>query len=306
VLNEIASYLCAMKTHEIYQLRIAAAVEYINLHLDEELELADIAAVAHFSPFHFHRIFKAFRGEPLGSYITRLRVETAAQLLRHSDLPVETIAYNVGFGVPTSLNRAFRALYDTTPTEYRSTKNIHIMKTPQINPSVKLKAPKIVELEPRSVICLSLVGEYSGLDFGAAFARLWAEVKAQKLFTAGIEHICIYHDDPKSTDPARLRTDVCLVVHKPAVASGEVGVKTIPDGRYAVFTHTGPYNEVGVVYDAIFGQWVPENCTCGDDCQCGDDCRCALRDEPVFEKYCNDPATTAPEKLKTEIYIPIK
>ncbi len=68
-------------TIEIYRRRIAAAVEYINLHLDEELELVDIAAVANFSPYHFHRIFKAFRGEPLGSYVSRLRVETAAHLL---------------------------------------------------------------------------------------------------------------------------------------------------------------------------------------------------------------------------------
>lgn len=293
-------------THEIYRQRIAAAVEYIDLHLDEELELAGIAKAANFSPFHFHRIFKAFRGETLGSYITRLRVETAAQLLRHSDLSIETIAYNVGFGVPASLNKAFRVFYETTPTEYRSTKTIPIMKPSQIHSSVKLKAPKIVESDSRNAICLSFTGEYSSLDFGSAFTRLWAEVKTQGLFSAGIEHIGIYHDDPGSTDPGKLRADICLVIRKPAVAAGEVRVKTIPGGRYAVFTHIGPYNEVGAVYDAIYGEWVPANCTCGDDCPCGDDCKCALRDEPVFEKYCNDPVKTAPEKLKTEIYIPIK
>ncbi len=294
------------ETTEIYQRRIAAAIEYINLHLDEGLELANIAAVANFSPFHFHRIFKAFRGEPLGNYITRLRIETAAQLLRFSDLSIETIAYKVGFEVPASLNKAFKHYYDTTPGEYRLTKNLYNMKTPQNNPSVKLKAPKIVELEPKNAICISFTGEYSSLDFSGAFAKLWEQVKAQKLFTAGIEHIAIYHDDPKSTDPAKLRTDVCLVIRKPAVAAGEVQIKAIPGGRYAVFTHIGPYNEVGAVYDAIYSEWVPANCTCGEDCGCGDDCKCALRDEPVFEKYCNDPVTTAPEKLKTEIYIPIK
>ncbi len=182
-------------------------------------------------------------------------------------------------------------------------------------------APKIVELEPKNVICISQTGDYKSLDYEGAFARLWALVKAQGLFTAGIEHIGIFHDDPKSTDPANLRTDICLVVRKPAVATGEIQTKTIPGGRFAVFTHIGPYNEVGPFYDAIYSEWVPANCTCGPDCDCGDeecqcdgegeckcgvDCRCALRDEPVFEKYCNDPAKTAPEKLRTEIYIPIK
>ena len=294
------------ETIKIYQRRIAAAVEYINFHLDEELELADIAAVAHFSPFHFHRIFKAFMGEPLGSYVTRLRVETAAQLLRHSDLPIETIAYNVGFGVPASLNKAFRQFYDTTPGEYRSTKNINIMKTAHSNPSIRLKAPKIEEFEPKNVICISLYGEYGSLDFPGSFEKLWEQVKAQKLFTAGIEHLAVYYDDPKSTDPARLRTDVCLAIHKSAVPTGEVAVKSIAGGRYAVFTHVGPYNEMGKIYDAIYGEWVPANCTCGDDCECGDDCKCILRDEPPFEKYCNDPVKTPPEKLRTEIYIPIR
>ena len=313
----MVAYLCNMKRHNsgrikpetinIYQRRIATAVEYINLHLDEELELAQIAAVANFSPFHFHRIFKAFRGEPLGAFIARMRVETAAQLLIHSDLPIETIAYNVGFGVPASLNRAFKQFYGTTPGEYRTKQNIYIQMTPmQSTEKIKLKAPKIVELEPRNIICVSMTGDYNSLDFEGAFAKLWEQVKAQKLFTAGIEHIGIYYDDPKSTDPANLRTDVCLVIHRPAVATGDVQTKTIPGGRYAMFTHIGPYNEVGVVYDTIYSEWVPANCTCGDDCGCGDECRCALRDEPVFEKYCNDPVKTAPEKLRTEIYIPIK
>ncbi len=303
-------YFCGMKrneTIEIYNRRIECAVEYINRHLDEELELADIASVANFSPFHFHRIFRAFRGEPLGTYITRLRVEAAARLLRYSELSVETIAYNVGFEVPSSLTKAFQRFYKITPSEYRSGKTIKIMKTSQTNQPVKLRAPKIVELEPKTALCVSFKGDYKQLDYPGAFARMWALVKKQGLYSAGIEHIGIFHNDPKVTDAADLRTDVCLVVKKPAVPEDGVGVTTIAGGRYAVFIHTGPYNEVGEVYDAIYSEWVPENCTCGDDCQCPpDECRCALRDEPVFEKYVNDPDRVAPEKLKTEIYIPIK
>jgi AraC family transcriptional regulator len=294
------------ETADIYRYRIAAAIEYVKQHLDEELELADIAGVAHFSPFHFHRIFRAFEGEPLGSYITRLRVEQAARLLRESDLPVEAIAYNVGFGVPSSLSKAFRQLYNITPSEYRSNKTINIMKTPQTDRSIKLKAPKIVELEPKTAICVSFTGDYNQLDYSGAFSKLWAMVKKQGLYSAGIEHIGIFHDDPKVTERSKLRTDICLAVAKPAHEEGDISVKTIAGGSYAVFTHIGPYNEVGEIYDAIYSEWVPANCTCGDECECGDECKCALRDEPVFEKYVNNPERTAPEKLKTEIYIPIK
>lgn len=295
-----------LETIEIYQQRIVAAVDYINLHLDEELELADIARVANFSPYHFHRIFKAFRGEPLGSYITRLRVETAAQLLGQGGGSVEEIAYSVGFGAPASLSKAFRQFYGVTPTGYRSTQKILIMKTTQKNPLIALKAPKVVELEAKTIIYIPFTGEYSGINFGVAYSKLWGQIKVQKLFTAGIESVAVYYNDPHLTEKSNLRTDVGLVIRKPAVPTGEVRVGTVAGGRYAVFTHVGPYNELGAVYDAIYGEWVPANCDCGDDCACGDDCRCALRDAPVFEKYCNDPAKTAPEKLETEIYVPIK
>jgi len=44
---------------------------YIDRHLDRPLELAQLAAVAHFSSFHFHRLFCAFTGETLGDYVRR-------------------------------------------------------------------------------------------------------------------------------------------------------------------------------------------------------------------------------------------
>ena len=47
---------------------------------------------------------KAFLGEPLGAYILRVRLETAARLLRYSDLTVEQIAYSIGYEVPSYLS----------------------------------------------------------------------------------------------------------------------------------------------------------------------------------------------------------
>lgn len=302
-------YFCTMnrkQTMEEYRVRIAAAKRYVREHLDEELVLDDVAAAAAFSPYHFHRIFRAHTAEPLGAYITRLRVEMAAQLLCETAQPIEQIAYAVGFATPASLSRAFRTLYGQSPSVYRTQPNQHI-KTMKTTPktAVKLAAPKFVELEPRQALYISATGDYAAVDFDGSFARLWAEVKAQNLFTAGIEHLAIFHDDPKLTEIDKRRTDICLTIHKPAVERDGIRVMDIPGGRYAVFTHIGPYDEVGPTYDAIYGEWVPANCQC-EDCDCGDDCKCILRDAPAYEKYCNDPCKTEPAKLKTEIYIPIQ
>lgn len=158
---------------------------------------------------------------------------------------------------------------------------------------VKLKAPKVEEIVAKKVIYIRLVGKYSELDFPGTYAKLWGFVKAKKLFTAGIEHLCVYYDDPNVTESAKLRTEVCLVVHKPVEAEGEIEVKELAGGRYARFLYQGPYTNLGAVYDTIFSEWLPES-------------RYEIRDAPVFEKYISNPERVAPEKLKTEIYIPVK
>lgn len=61
-----------------YQQRINRVVEYIRMHLDEDIDLRVLAELAGFSPYHFHRIVSALLGEPLGEFIVRTRIETAA------------------------------------------------------------------------------------------------------------------------------------------------------------------------------------------------------------------------------------
>ena len=79
-------------TQEEYQKCVNAVVDYINLHLGEEIDLKSLARISHFSPFYFHRIMKAFLGEPVGTFIVRTRTEAAARLLRYSDMPIADIS----------------------------------------------------------------------------------------------------------------------------------------------------------------------------------------------------------------------
>ena len=66
----------------------------------------------------------------------------------------------------------------------------------------------------------------------------------------------------------------------------------IAGGRYAVFHYQGSYDHLSEVYDTAL-RWIVNG---GYE----------LRDEPMFEKYLNDSRRTPAEKLKTEVYIPIK
>ena len=278
-------------TYNDYVQRINKVVAYINNHLDETLELKTLANEAALSDFHFHRIFKALKGEAIGGYITRLRLEATARLLRYTALTIEEIAFNIGYETPASLSKAFKKQYGISPTEYRTNKDTYIMKKEIINPDLALKAPKIVTLEPKNLIYVALTGAYGTLDYGKAYEQLWAVIKAQKLFTKGIESICISYDDPKITEGSLQRSDVCLAIHKPASPQDEVSCKTLAGGKYAVFFYQGSYENLSQVYDTAV-RWVIDH-------------EYTLREEPFFEKYLNDARRTPKEKLKTEIYIPI-
>ena len=278
-------------TYNDYVQRINKVVAYINNHLDETLDLKKLANEAALSDFHFHRIFRALKGEAIGGYITRLRLEATARLLRYTTLTIEEIAFNIGYETTASLSKAFKKQYGISPTEYRTNKDTYIMKKEIINPDLALKTPKIVTLEPKNLIYVALTGAYGSLDYGKAYEQLWAVIKAQKLFTKGIESICISYDDPKITEGSLQRSDVCLAIHKPATPQEEVSCKTLAGGKYAVFFYQGSYENLSQVYDTAV-RWVIDH-------------EYTLREEPFFEKYLNDARRTPKEKLKTEIYIPI-
>jgi len=100
--------------------RLRAVVEYIDGHLDNELTLEQIAAVAHLSPYHFARQFKATTGLPPHQFVIVRRVERAKELLQGSgDLSVTQVASRSGFFDQGQLSRHFKRLVGVTPGQFR-------------------------------------------------------------------------------------------------------------------------------------------------------------------------------------------
>lgn len=303
-----------LSTAEEYSRRINVVIEYINNHLEEEISLDKLAGLSNFSSYHFHRITHAVLGEPIGAFITRMRVETAARLLRYSDMPIREIAYKVGYDVPSSLSKAFKSFYGISPNDYRNNKTYSIMKPIQVNLDLKLEQ-RVETLKPMQVIYIHCQGEYKKVDYCGAWKKLWNFVREQNLFTedisdicknskkeeilqnicqkAGINHICIYHDDPKVTEADKQRTDVCLSINTKVEPKGEIGIKMIEGGKYAIFSYKGSYDKLSMVYDTIYGKYIFEM-------------KHQLASRPGFEVYLNDPECTKPEDLITEIYVPIE
>ncbi|MEX0313390.1 MAG: helix-turn-helix domain-containing protein, partial [Allomuricauda sp.] len=145
---------------EIYQQKLNKVVEYIHNHLDEKIEIKTLAELSHFSPYHFHRITRALLREPIGSYISRIRLETAAKMIRYSESSIEQISYHVGYETPSSLTKAFRQHFGTTPSNYRKNKNINFKTTVRMETTLNIKKPKINTIEDKDCIYLTLKGAY--------------------------------------------------------------------------------------------------------------------------------------------------
>jgi AraC family transcriptional regulator len=100
--------------------RLRAVLEYIHDHLDAELSLERLAAVAHVSPYHFARLFKHSTGLPPHQYVIGRRVERAKELLREPDRPpLAEVATEVGFADQSHFTRHFKRLVGVTPRRFR-------------------------------------------------------------------------------------------------------------------------------------------------------------------------------------------
>ncbi len=101
------------------RVRIARCIDYMRLHLDRPLRLAELAALAHWSPSHFKARFREHTGYGCIDYFIRLRIHAACQLLDTTALDVQSIAARVGYADPLWFSKAFKAVTGLPPSEYR-------------------------------------------------------------------------------------------------------------------------------------------------------------------------------------------
>jgi AraC family transcriptional regulator len=99
--------------------RVRTAIEFMRASLSLPISLADIAASAGLSPYHFLRVFRSVTGMPPFRYLTRLRIDAARRLLLDGDLSVTEVAALCGFGSASQFSTAFRREAGLSPSEFR-------------------------------------------------------------------------------------------------------------------------------------------------------------------------------------------
>lgn len=278
---------------EQYQRQLDAVTDYIYAHLDEDLSLETLAHVSGFSRYHWHRIYRAVRGETAAQTVRRLRLERAAAMLTETSWPVERIAWKAGFTGTEVFSRAFLRSYGTTPSRFRNDGRAASSGSSMMSCGSGLTSPVReapgwpVRVEARCGYRLA-VSEHRGsyMDIGRAFSRVRDRVGSGSLMVA------IYEDDPDAVPPADLRSAAGTVVDPGTRIPHDLAERLVPAGRYAIMRYIGPYSSMHDAYRWLYGRWLPSS---GEE----------PRDHPIVEEYLTDPASTPPVDAVTDILLPL-
>lgn len=275
--------------------RIDAAARFIESNLDNDYSIDEVARVAHYSLFHFHRLFRARTGESVSRYAKRLRMERAAYRLAHgsNESPTDdllTVAVEAGYSSHEAFTRAFRAMFGVTPSAYRTQQN-HSQK--EVSDMADELTVRVETMEPVTVAAVRHVGGYDtvGDTWKTLMKWGWTKVLFGKALTLGM---C--HDDPDITPADKLRYDACLVVKGSPKVKGNVRLDTIRGGSYAVTEHAGSYGRLGETYAKLCARIVSAPI---------EGISWALAEPPSVERYLNDPRKTKEDALRTEVWFPI-
>lgn len=98
---------------------VKKVIDYIEMHMDEDLSLDKIAGALNYSKFYIARVFNQETKCTIYKYIQGRRLTLAAQKLVETSLPIVEIAYEAHYDSQQAFTFAFKQFYECTPKIYR-------------------------------------------------------------------------------------------------------------------------------------------------------------------------------------------
>lgn len=292
-----------------YQHRIYQSLSYIDENLDQDLNLSILAKVANYSPFHFHRLFKAVTGQSPNKYVLRIRIERSAyQIKKDKARSLSEIAYNNGFESLANFSKSFKKYYGVSPSQLKENSD-YFSKIRQVNrkngqtgveisndlyaenklkPLNSVIPIKISNIPSLELACVNYVGPFEKIGSAYSTVMKWAMLN-------DVQPICQitqFYDSPEVTDLHQIRQSAGVQIHASYALNDVVSFSTINGGRYAVGKFVVEMNELDQAWQTMM-VWVAEQDLIPDEKQ-----RC-------FEKYSLSEARVD-QKKTIEIFIPIK
>jgi len=288
------------RTRNDYLRRIDRVIALLQQAVANDAELPDLAELgqaAQLSPFHFHRVYRALTGETIGRTVARLRLLRALQLLSDPARAVTDAALAVGYETPQAFARAFRQAFGANPSELRAQParlagELARLSRAPVDGAMPMSPLQVdvVSLEPFALVATRNTGDFA--DLAVAYEALfgWAAQHGLIECIAGIYGVP--QQDRRDTPPAECEFDCALAFSAEAIAGDGTVPLTLGGGLWARLRHVGPYAGLEPTTDALLAEWLPHS-------------GYALRDEPLFHHYLDDPEQTPEAVLRTDVYLPV-
>jgi len=269
-----------------YGQRLDPVLRWLASHPDADPDLYQLADLACLSPYHFHRVYRAMMGETVNATVQRIRMHRAAAALLGAQDSLRDVAQRAGYESDAAFNRAFGTTFGMSPGRYRAA------RSGPFDPQELGMYPIKIETFPGAVLA-ALPHQGSYQEIGPLFSRVFMLAFSRGIARPETIGYGVYFDDPEQMPASQLRSMAGVSVAPDADLGAELQRFEIPEGRCAILTYTGPYNEMHKPYNWMFSQWLPGS---GE----------VPADFPMFEQYLNDPRTTPPAQLQTRICLPLK
>lgn len=292
-----------------YGERVQRAIDFIENHITEEIELEDIAKRAYSSLFHFHRIFQAVIGDSMKEYIRKRRLSLAGRELAGTDIKVIDLALKYGYETPEAFAKAFKKMHGITPIECRRLRGPFVFReratasvyvTRLLEEGVIMNY-KIIEKGEIRLIGRELRVRNDNGDNFKLIPEFWLQCMQEGIYEKFgnmpnrvnpkdnvVLGICMDFDGV-NTFTYVIGTEVSNIDYVPEGMS----VKVVPASKYAVFTAKGIMPEaIQQTWKDIYGKWFPAS---GYE----------RTDGPDFEWY-DTRSQVNDENAEVDIYIPIK
>jgi len=250
-----------------YITRMNRVMDYVRNNLAGDLSVETLARVAYFSPFHFHRAFKAVSGETVAAFVRRARLERAAHLMKTSPKrKLTSIALSLGYPSLSEFSRAFRREYGTAPSAWDRRSRLDAANVGQPNPgeSASVEVPprieaRIIQHQACRLAFVRMRTTFVDDALPEGFSRLTRWLESRGIDWRNEEMIGMSWDHYLVTPLDQIRYDFGFTVPADLESGEDIGIRELPAVRSVDVHCRGQLNVIARAWDYLYDEWFPSS-----------------------------------------------